>query len=83
MGAALNIKACVPAIQNPFPIKSNCQIQPEIPTFTNKELVAFGESYAREQECVLDEMAVLALYNQIGNRQTSDHLVFRVMAWDS
>lgn len=47
----------------------------ELPTFTNKELVAFGESYAKEQECVLDEMAVLALYNQIGNRQTSDHLV--------
>lgn len=47
----------------------------EIPTFTNKELVAFGESYAREQECVFDEMAVLALYNRIGNRQTSDHLV--------
>ena len=23
----------------------------------------------------MDEMAVLALYNQIGNRQTSDHLV--------
>lgn len=47
----------------------------EIPTFTNKELVAFGESYALEQECVLDEMAVLALYNRIGNNQTSDHLV--------
>lgn len=47
----------------------------ELPTFTNKELVAFGESYAREQECVFDEMAVLALYNRIGNRQTSDHLV--------
>lgn len=47
----------------------------EIPTFTNKELVAFGESYAREQECVFDEMAILALYNRIGNRQTSDHLV--------
>ena len=47
----------------------------DIPTFTNKELVAFGESYAREQECVFDEMAVLALYNRIGNRQTSDHLV--------
>ena len=47
----------------------------ELPTFTNKELVAFGESYAKEQECVLDEMAILALYNQIGNRQTSDHLV--------
>lgn len=47
----------------------------DIPVFTNKELVAFGESYAMEQECVLDEMAVLALYNRIGNNQTSDHLV--------
>lgn len=47
----------------------------EIPVFTNKELVAFGESYAREKDCVLDEMAVLALYNRIGNSQTSDHLV--------
>lgn len=47
----------------------------EIPVFTNKELVAFGESYARERDCVLDEMAVLALYNRIGNSQTSDHLV--------
>lgn len=47
----------------------------DIPVFTNKELVAFGESYAMEQECVLDEMAVLALYNRIGNNQRSDHLV--------
>ena len=47
----------------------------EIPVFTNKELVAFGESYAQEKDCVLDEMAVLALYNRIGNNQTSDHLV--------
>lgn len=47
----------------------------EIPVFTNKELVAFGESYAQERDCVLDEMAVLALYNRIGNSQTSDHLV--------
>ena len=47
----------------------------DIPVFTNKELVAFGESYALEQECVLDEMAVLALYNRIGNNQTSDHVV--------
>ena len=47
----------------------------EIPVFTNKELVAFGESYAEEKECVFDEMAVLALYNRIGNNQTSDHLV--------
>ena len=47
----------------------------DIPVFTNKELVAFGESYALENECVLDEMAMLALYNKIGQKQTSDHLV--------
>lgn len=47
----------------------------EIPVFTNNELVAFGKSYAGEQGYVLDEMAVLALYNRIGNNQTSDHLV--------
>ncbi len=47
----------------------------DIPVFTNKELVAFGESYALERECVLDELAVLALYNRIGNNQRSDHLV--------
>ncbi len=46
-----------------------------LPTFTNKELVAFGDSYAQEQGYVLDEMAVLALYNRIGRNQTSDHLV--------
>ncbi|MBQ8184971.1 MAG: hypothetical protein IJ036_04205 [Lachnospiraceae bacterium] len=47
----------------------------KIPVFTNNELVAFGKSYAQEQGFVLDEMAVLALYNRIGNNQTSDHLV--------
>ncbi|MCI8853728.1 MAG: hypothetical protein HFI32_09550 [Lachnospiraceae bacterium] len=47
----------------------------EIPVFTNHELVAFGKSYGQEQGYVLDEMAVLALYNRIGNNQTSDHLV--------
>lgn len=47
----------------------------EIPAFTNNELVAFGKSYGLEQGYVLDEMAVLALYNRIGNNQTSSHLV--------
>ena len=37
----------------------------EIPVFTNNELVAFGKSYALEQGYVLDELAVLALYNRI------------------
>lgn len=46
-----------------------------IPIFSNDELVAFGKSYAEEQEYYFDEMAVLALYDCIGVRQTSDHLV--------
>lgn len=47
----------------------------EIPIFSNDELVAFGKSYAEEQEYFFDEMAVLALYDSIGVRQTSDHVV--------
>lgn len=46
-----------------------------IPIFSNDELVAFGKSYAEEQEYYFDEMAVLALYDCIGVRQTSDHVV--------
>lgn len=47
----------------------------DIPIFSNDELVAFGKSYAEEQEYFFDEMAVLALYDSIGVRQTSDHVV--------
>lgn len=47
----------------------------DIPIFSNDELVAFGKSYAEEQEYYFDEMAVLALYDCIGIRQTSDHVV--------
>mgnify|MGYP003300853253 CR=1 FL=1 len=47
----------------------------DIPIFSNDELVAFGKSYAEEQEYYFDEMAVLALYDCIGVRQTADHVV--------
>ncbi len=47
----------------------------DIPIFSNDELVAFGKSYAEEQEYFFDEMAVLALYDSIGVRQTADHVV--------
>ena len=47
----------------------------DIPIFSYDELVAFGKSYAEEQEYYFDEMAVLALYDCIGVRQTSDHVV--------
>ena len=47
----------------------------DIPIFSNDELVAFGKSYAEEKEYYFEEMAVLALYDCIGVRQTSDHVV--------
>lgn len=46
-----------------------------IPIFSNNELVSFGKSYAEENEYYFDELAVLALYDCIGVRQTSDHVV--------
>ena len=56
-----------------FALKFNRSV--DIPIFSNDELVAFGKSYAEEQEYYFDEMAVLALYDSIGVRQTSDHVV--------
>ncbi len=41
----------------------------DIPIFTIDELVQFGKSYAKEMECTIDEMGVLALYNRINNIQ--------------
>ncbi len=43
-----------------------------IPIFTNDELVAFARAYAREQNCEIDDMGVLALYNSISNIQKLD-----------
>lgn len=44
----------------------------DIPIFTIDELVDFGKSYAKEMECTIDEMGVLALYNRINNIQKLD-----------
>ena len=43
-----------------------------IPVFTIDELVDFGKAYAREMECTIDEMGILALYNRISNIQKHD-----------
>ena len=45
----------------------------DIPIFSNDELVEFGKCYAYELEYSIDEMAVLALYNRIGNMQRDDY----------
>ena len=44
----------------------------DIPIFTIDELVDFGKSYAKEMECTIDEMGVLALYSRINNIQKLD-----------
>ena len=41
-----------------------------IPIFTNDELISFARTYAEENGCRLDDMAVLALYTIIGNDQS-------------
>ena len=56
-----------------FAMKFNRSV--DIPIFSNDELVAFGKSYAEEKEYFFDDMAVLALYDCIGVRQTSEHVV--------
>lgn len=44
----------------------------KIPVFTSDELVQFAKSYAMEQECEIDDMGILALYNCISNIQKLD-----------
>ena len=43
-----------------------------IPIFTSDELVAFARVYARENQCEIEDMGVLALYNSISNIQKLD-----------
>ena len=40
-----------------------------VPIFTNDELVGFGKAYAEENGYRMDEMATLALYTMIGDKQ--------------
>ncbi len=44
----------------------------KIPVFTSDELVEFAKAYAFEQECEIDDMGILALYNRISNIQKLD-----------
>ena len=46
-----------------------------VPIFTNDELVAFGKTYAFDEDYKIDDMATLILYNRIGEKQTSEHPV--------
>ena len=46
-----------------------------IPVFTNDELITFARTYATENDCKIDDMAILALYTSIGNSQTEEEPV--------
>lgn len=43
-----------------------------IPVFTNDELVNFAKVYTRENGYTIDQMGMLALYNQISSNQKAD-----------
>ncbi len=47
----------------------------DISVLDNDGLVKYGKIYAREREYSIDDMGVLALYNRIEERQTSEHAV--------
>ncbi len=47
----------------------------DMEALSNEALVNFAKKYAREQECSIDEFGMLALYQTIAERQTSDHAV--------
>ena len=46
-----------------------------VPMLTNDELVEFGKYYANENDCVLDDTAVLTLYDGIGAMQNPEQPV--------
>lgn len=47
----------------------------EVPVFINDDLVAFGQTYAKENGFKIDEMGILALYSRIDALQREDHAV--------
>lgn len=46
-----------------------------IPIMTNDELVTFGKIYAYDEDYRIDDSAMVALYNRIGEMQTPEHPV--------
>ena len=46
-----------------------------VPTLTNDELVEFGKYYALQNDCVMDDSAVITLYDGIGMLQNAEQPV--------
>ena len=60
--------------QNSF-LKEEFTSRIDVRALSNDMLVAYGRQYAKEQECSIDDLGVLALHNRIEKRQTIDHAV--------
>ena len=58
------------ALDDGFAKKFSEQIT--VPIFTNDDLVAFAKSYSEELGYMIDDLAILALYNRISNIQKLD-----------
>ena len=62
-------------LKNHRTLTESFNIRIDVDALDNDTLVAFGKKYAREKECSIDELGVLALHTCIADRQTSDHTV--------
>lgn len=56
-------------------LHQNFNLRIDVEALDNDSLVLFGKRYAFEQEYVIDELGVLALYTRIAEMQTSEHSV--------
>jgi hypothetical protein len=68
----LNIKKLT---ENNPRLTENFNLRVDIEAMNNDMLVQYAKRYAEEQEYVIDEMGVLALYTRIAEMQTSEHSV--------
>ncbi len=62
-------------LKNHHTLTESFNIRIDVEALDNDTLVAFAKRYAREKECSIDELGVLALHTCIADRQTSDHTV--------
>ena len=56
-------------------IRENFTIRIDVLPLSDDELVRIATHYAKRQDCVIDDMAVLALHTRISSQQTPEHRV--------
>ncbi len=70
------VKKLMDAFLEEYPNLVNCfTARMDMKALSDATLVAFAKKYAKENEFVMDELAILALHQIITDRQTNDHAV--------